>query len=175
MADLNSVADLQAALRENMIAPTMFATITDLKAKHSSFLKGGELALATTVSTSSNRRYIWVPASTLTADDLAIVRPNDVSSTTPGRWLLVGTPMLVGSATFDPPNLADGAGTTTTVAVVGAVLGDMAVASFSLDLQGIIVTAYVSAADVVSVRFQNETGGALDLASGTLRALVLKQ
>lgn len=76
------------------------------------------------------------------------------------------------SAVFDPPNLADGAGTTTTVTVTGAALGDAAKATFSLDLQGILLTAWVSSANTVSVRFQNETGGALDLASGTLRAAI---
>lgn len=75
-----------------------------------------------------------------------------------------------GEATYDPPNLVDGAGTTTTVTVPGALLGDKAMASFSLDVQGITVTADVSAANTVAVRFQNETGGAVDLASGTLRA-----
>lgn len=79
-----------------------------------------------------------------------------------------------GSKTFNPANLADGAGETTTVTVTGADLGDLGFASFSLDLQGIIVTAWVSSAGVVSVRFQNETGGAVDLASGTLRAWSLK-
>lgn len=82
---------------------------------------------------------------------------------------------LSASGTYDPPSLADGAGTTTTLAVTGAVLGDFALASFSLDLQGITVTAYVSAAATVSVRFQNESGGTLDLASGTLRVKVIKQ
>jgi hypothetical protein len=56
--------------------------------------------------------------------------------------------------------------------VTGAALGDFAEASFSLDLQGITLTAWVSAANTVSVRFQNESGGVLDLASGTLRARV---
>lgn len=79
---------------------------------------------------------------------------------------------LLGSATYDPGSLADGAGATTTVTVTGAVLGDFAEATFSLDLQGITLTAWVSAADTVSVRFQNESGGVLDLASGTLRARV---
>jgi hypothetical protein len=41
-------------------------------------------------------------------------------------------------------------------------------------LQGITLTAWVSAADTVSARFQNETGGALDVASGTLRIRVRK-
>jgi hypothetical protein len=36
------------------------------------------------------------------------------------------------------------------------------------------LTAWVSAANTVSVRFQNESGGALDLASGTLRVRVEK-
>lgn len=80
--------------------------------------------------------------------------------------------VLRASATFNPANLADGAGETTTVTVTGAVLGDFAQASFSLALQGLIVTPSVSAADTVSVRFQNESGGALDLASGTLRVRV---
>lgn len=82
--------------------------------------------------------------------------------------------VLNGSTTYDPPSLADGAGATTTVTVSGAALGHFALASFSLDLQGISVTAYVSAADTVSVRFQNESGGTLDLASGTLKARVWK-
>lgn len=87
--------------------------------------------------------------------------------------LLASKVELVGQATYDPGNLVDAAGVTTTVTVTGAVLGDrVSGVSFSLDLQGITVTAWVSAADTVSVRFQNETGGALDLASGTLRVKV---
>lgn len=81
---------------------------------------------------------------------------------------------LEGSKTFDPTSLADGAGETTTVTVTGAALGDMALASFSLTTSGITITAWVSAADTVSVRFQNESGGVLDIGSGTLKAWVLK-
>lgn len=83
--------------------------------------------------------------------------------------------MLRASAVYDAANLVDAAGVTTTVACVGAALGDFVLASFSLDLQGITMTAYVSAADVVSIRFQNESGGAIDLASGTIRVAVIKQ
>lgn len=80
---------------------------------------------------------------------------------------------FVGSATYDPPSIANAAGASTTVTVTGAALGDFVTGvSFSLDLQGITVTAYVSAADTVTVRFHNGTGGALDLASGTLRVMV---
>jgi len=83
-----------------------------------------------------------------------------------------GTPS--GSATYDPPSLADGVGATTTVACAGAALGDYVSASFSLDLQSITMTAWVSATDTVSVRFQNETGGILDLGSGTLNVQTRK-
>ena len=86
------------------------------------------------------------------------------------RTVLAG--ILTGSATYDTASLVDGAGATTTITVTGAVLGDFVLVSFGVDLQGISVTAYVSAADTVSVRIQNESGGTLDLASTTVRALV---
>ena len=83
-----------------------------------------------------------------------------------------GTPIkkyLSTTATWDPANLAAGAQTSTTVTLTGAALGDIAAASFSLDLQLMQLTAYVSAANTVTVVLQNGTAGAIDLASGTLR------
>jgi len=83
--------------------------------------------------------------------------------------------ILTGSKTYDLASLVDGAGATTTVTVTGAALGDFVTAvSMGVDLQGIQVTGWVSAADTVSVRFQNETGGTLDLASTTLAVRVRK-
>jgi hypothetical protein len=96
---------------------------------------------------------------------------NDGSSGT-GRLITDNIGFGTGSAVYDPANLVDGAGVTTTVTVTGATLGDIAEASFSLDLVGITLTAWVSAANTVSVRFQNETGIAVDLGSGTLRARI---
>jgi hypothetical protein len=86
----------------------------------------------------------------------------------------LGSSSMYGSATYDAASLADGAGETTTVTVTGAQLGDFPVVSLGVDLQGITVSAYVSAADTVSVRLQNESTGPLDLASATLRALVMR-
>lgn len=78
---------------------------------------------------------------------------------------------LTGSATYDPPNLAAGASSSaTTVTVTGATVGQPAQASFSLDTQGVIFNAWVSAADTVSVILTNPTAGAINLASGTLSA-----
>ena len=55
-----------------------------------------------------------------------------------------------------------------------AALSDAAVPSFSLDTQGITITACVSAANTVSVRFQNESGGVLDIGSGAFKATVFE-
>lgn len=85
------------------------------------------------------------------------------------------TAFLRGSATYDAASLLDGAGATGTITVTGAALGDHVVGiSFGVDVQGMTVTAYVSAANTVSFRLQNESGGTLDLASTTVRALVAK-
>jgi hypothetical protein len=90
-------------------------------------------------------------------------------------WQAIHTDLLTGSKTHDFGSLADGAGETTTVTVTGAALGDFAEASLSVDLQSMTMTAWVSAADTVSVRVQNESGGGpIDLGSATLRARVRK-
>lgn len=78
-----------------------------------------------------------------------------------------------GSTTWDPANLVDGAGESKDVTVTGAALGDFAVASLGVDLQGITISAAVKTTNTVTVRLQNESGGALDLASSTVRVLVI--
>jgi hypothetical protein len=83
-------------------------------------------------------------------------------------------PELYGSAVYDPPSLADGAGVTTTVAVNGAAPGDSVSIAFTSDVGGLLLHAWVSGANVVSVRFQNETGAPQDIVSGTIRATVRK-
>ena len=79
------------------------------------------------------------------------------------------------TATLNADSLVDGAGDTDTVTVPGVALGDMGLSvSLAVDVVGLIVTAYVSAANTVSIRFQNETGGTVDLASATLRLVVVR-
>lgn len=97
-----------------------------------------------------------------------------VAAGSPGTWNRFGFIALDNAAPYDPPSLAPGAGATTTLKVDGAALGDHAGASFSLDLQGLTLTAYVSGADTVSVRFLNGTAGAVNLSSGTVRVRVTK-
>ena len=79
------------------------------------------------------------------------------------------------SATLNASSLLDAAGETNTIAVPGVKLGDIVLnVSMGVDISGISVTPYVSAADVVSIRFQNESGGTLDLASTTVRCVVVR-
>ena len=79
------------------------------------------------------------------------------------------------TATLNASSLLDGAGETNTIAVPGVALGDLVLSvSMGVDVSGISITPYVSAANVVSVRFQNESGGTLDLASTTIRCVVVR-
>lgn len=93
-----------------------------------------------------------------------------VAAIAPERAGLIG---LQAKATFDAAEIADGAFQATTVTVTGAALGDFAVASLGVDVTDIFVSAAVTSANTVSVVLHNETGGALDLASTTLRVFVL--
>ena len=78
------------------------------------------------------------------------------------------------STTWDPSSIANGAKEEKEITVTGAALGDFAIASFSLDTQGMALTADVTAANTVTCTLSNNTGGALNLSSGTLRVLVFK-
>lgn len=94
---------------------------------------------------------------------------------TQGRRQFSGmfTELFLVSATLDAGNLIDAAGETDTVAVPGVALGDIVLGvSIDKDLVGVTVTAYVSAANVVSIRIQNESGSTLDLASATVKLIV---
>lgn len=78
------------------------------------------------------------------------------------------------SQTWDPASVGSLAVVTTTVTVPGAALGDFAFASFSLSLAGLLLYAYVSATNTVTISLFNPTSSAIDLSSGTVKVLVLK-
>lgn len=82
---------------------------------------------------------------------------------------------LHGSKVHDYGSLADEADEATTVSVVGAELGDFALASLSIDNEDVIMSASVSAADVVTVNAKNIGGVTKDLGSATIRVLVIKK
>jgi len=89
------------------------------------------------------------------------------------KWsVLTPPPSLTATATWNPASIASGASATTTVALVGSVVGDVVGAGFSNDLQGLVLSAYVSAAGTVTAVLFNPTGSPVDLASGTLTVTV---
>ncbi len=85
-------------------------------------------------------------------------------------------PPLRGRITWNPADLADGAGETSSdITVTGAALGDAVVVYPPYDLQGLLCSGWVSATDTAKIRIQHETGGAnVNLASGVWRVKVLK-
>ncbi len=88
---------------------------------------------------------------------------------------------VTGSAVYDPPSIAAGAaisnitpaGASTTVSVPGATTGGYARATFTNTADGIVLTAWVSAPDTVTVWFSNYSFSAVDLASGTINVTVV--
>ena len=81
---------------------------------------------------------------------------------------------LQGSETKDWGNIADGNEEAEEVTVTGAALGDYAVATMSIDVTDLTITASVTASNVVTVVLGNFTGGAINLGSGTLTVKVFK-
>ena len=81
---------------------------------------------------------------------------------------------LQGSETKDWGSISDGDEAAEEVTVTGAALGDYALATMSIDVTDLVITASVTAANTVTVILSNETGGAIDLGSGTLTVKVFK-
>lgn len=87
------------------------------------------------------------------------------------RAIVVG----VGSAVWDPASIANGAGLTSpAITVTGAAFGDLVHPAAPYTLAGLTATAYVSAANTIVLRLENQTGAAVNLASGTWTAVVLR-
>jgi len=80
---------------------------------------------------------------------------------------------LTGSATWDAGSLADGVGESKDITVTGAALGDFVMVSMGVDVVDIGISAQVTAANTVTARLQNESTATVNLASTTVRAVVL--
>jgi hypothetical protein len=79
------------------------------------------------------------------------------------------------TATLDAGSLVNGAGETDDVTVAGVALGDMVIgASLGVDLVGLTVTGYVSAANTVKFRIQNESEATVNLDSAKLRIVIVR-
>lgn len=74
----------------------------------------------------------------------------------------------VATTTWDPANIANGAGLTSpTITVPGAAFGDFVDVAAGITVAGLTATGFVSAANTVNIRLHNGTGGAVNLASAT--------
>ncbi len=94
---------------------------------------------------------------------------------TGSAWAVLETPAIDGTFTWNPGTIANGAGATSAaVTVTGAALGDFASVAAPYDLQGLVATAWISAANTALVRLQNGTGGGVTLGSGTWRVRARK-
>ena len=79
------------------------------------------------------------------------------------------------TCTLNAGSLVDGAGETDDVTVAGVALGDMVIgASLGVDLVGLTVTGYVSAANTVKFRIQNESTATVNLASATMKIVIVR-
>lgn len=78
------------------------------------------------------------------------------------------------SATWNPGSIDNGDAEAKEVTLDDAELGDFAIASFSVDVADLALNAAVTANGTVTATLSNSTGGAVDLASGTLRVRVFK-
>lgn len=88
------------------------------------------------------------------------------------RGVVIGT----GSLVFDPANMTNGTGVTSAaITVTGAAFGDLVDVAAPYTLAGIIAKGYVSAANTVTIRLHNGTGGAVNLGSGTWTVVVRRQ
>jgi len=94
---------------------------------------------------------------------------------TKGNEVPLFTSILQGSAVWDAASIADGDAVSVDITVTGAALGDFVLVSIGIDTVDLVLTAQVTAANVVTATLSNNTGGAVDLASSTVRVKVLKR
>ncbi len=79
-----------------------------------------------------------------------------------------------GSFTYDPPAISAGFSSSQAFSVPGALAGDYCLVSFSQNLAGVVVTAYVDSSNSVTVTFFNATASTINLASGNLKLALIR-
>ena len=98
-----------------------------------------------------------------------------VTAGTPGTFRQFGEIYIDASGTRDPASAATGTQQAlSSFTVTGAALGDFVDVAAPYDLQGMNAWGYVSATDTVVVMVRNDTGGTIDLASGSWKVRVRK-
>ena len=110
----------------------------------------------------------------ISINQVGVSRPGSGYATPVGDEVEVLNRQLYAYKAWNPISLAHGAYEETTITVPGAAVGDFVFANISgLVQMGWLFDARVTATNVVTVRMTNNTGGVVDLASGTLIVKVL--
>ena len=95
----------------------------------------------------------------------------------PATLPLIFSRVWMVTATLDPASVATQVTGTDTVTVSGVLLGDSVIFK-SLAVTGsdanMTITAYVSAANTVTLLHSNNTAGAIDLLTGTLKMVIVR-
>lgn len=86
---------------------------------------------------------------------------------------IAGTEIL-GSTTWDPGSITDGNEEAKEITVDGASIGDVVRLNFTVELEGLVLTGCVSAANTVTAVLSSHDAAAVDLDSGTITAIVDK-
>lgn len=82
--------------------------------------------------------------------------------------------MVYAETAYNPPSIAAGASNISTITVTGAAISDHVQVAREASLNGLVLTAYVSAADTVTLLHFNPTGAAVDLPNAEYRVIVEK-
>lgn len=104
---------------------------------------------------------------------IASVDPTTEKATSSTLTQLLTSVALTGTATWDAGSIDDGNEEAAEITVTGAALGDFVLLSHGVDVADLALTGQVTAANTVTATLLNNTGGAIDLASTTVRAVVL--
>lgn len=87
--------------------------------------------------------------------------------------ILRGKVIGVQTSVWDAASITNGTGLTSpNITVAGAAFGDTVSVGCSITIASLTMTGYVSAANTVNIRLENQTGSAINLASATYTVVV---
>lgn len=130
-------------------------------------LAGDVIGIQQNDGTTHWTKVVSVSGSSITIQNVLTDAVSIGNSVVVNRWSI-----LSGFKTYDFPSLAAGAVQNTTIAVSGVTIGRKVDVLFNQPLQGTTLYGEVSSDGVVTVYHQNPTAAAVDVASGSLRAVV---
>jgi hypothetical protein len=134
-------------------------------------------------SSITSASFTGINLNSATLGDLPISRLNGGSGASAstfwrgdGTWAGLGFNIISGSAVLDFPNTAGNSSSDLTIAISGVILGDVVSLGVpnAAALIGTCYTAWVSAANTVSVRFNNYSAGAKNPASSTFKIKIIQ-